>query len=393
MTSPNYTADPTEIDNGGVHTNSGVNNKAAFLITDGGTLQRPHGHRPRHRQGGAHLLRGRRPRCSPRAATTPTSAARCRRPCTNLVGDRPGITAANCTEVARRGRGGRDEHRPARRAARPQAPAAACPAAWCRTDLFSRRHRERRPVATGRQRRRSPAARAYPERIRPTRTSGTEQPLRATTLRPRSATLLDRMTSSVAIPAGRELRLSCASTTPTGSRTTRRASALRRRRARVQHERRRAARPTSEPLLTDVGYNGTIAIGARQPARGPSRRSSQREQRLPRRAGPTLTSLDGPERPLPLPHRRRLTRCGGARLVHRRRPASTRAPPPVPPDGDGDGVPDASDACPAARGGRPRTACPAPANPGGWRHDPAAARRAAVARPAGAATTRRPRSR
>ena len=40
MTSPNYSA-PDEIDNGGVHINSGVNNKAAFLITDGGTLQRP----------------------------------------------------------------------------------------------------------------------------------------------------------------------------------------------------------------------------------------------------------------------------------------------------------------------------------------------------------------
>ena len=38
MTSPNYTADPNEFDGGGVHTNSGVNNKAAFLITDGGTF-------------------------------------------------------------------------------------------------------------------------------------------------------------------------------------------------------------------------------------------------------------------------------------------------------------------------------------------------------------------
>src|SRR3954471_22682573 len=38
MTSPNYTADPDEADSGGVHTNSGVNNKAAFLIADGGTF-------------------------------------------------------------------------------------------------------------------------------------------------------------------------------------------------------------------------------------------------------------------------------------------------------------------------------------------------------------------
>ena len=38
MTSSNYTADPYGEDNGGVHTNSGVGNKAAFLITDGGSF-------------------------------------------------------------------------------------------------------------------------------------------------------------------------------------------------------------------------------------------------------------------------------------------------------------------------------------------------------------------
>ncbi|BAJ64823.1 M4 family metallopeptidase [Anaerolinea thermophila] len=38
MTSTNYTCDPYEEDNGGVHTNSGVANKAAYLITDGGTF-------------------------------------------------------------------------------------------------------------------------------------------------------------------------------------------------------------------------------------------------------------------------------------------------------------------------------------------------------------------
>jgi bacillolysin len=38
MRSPNYTDDPDKLDSGGVHSNSGVNNKAAFLITDGGTF-------------------------------------------------------------------------------------------------------------------------------------------------------------------------------------------------------------------------------------------------------------------------------------------------------------------------------------------------------------------
>ena len=37
MGSPNYAEDPFFDDQGGVHTNSGVANKAAFLITDGGT--------------------------------------------------------------------------------------------------------------------------------------------------------------------------------------------------------------------------------------------------------------------------------------------------------------------------------------------------------------------
>ena len=36
VTSPKYTADSNEQDAGGVHRNSGVNNKAAFLMTDGG---------------------------------------------------------------------------------------------------------------------------------------------------------------------------------------------------------------------------------------------------------------------------------------------------------------------------------------------------------------------
>lgn len=38
MTSAFYTADANRLDNGGVHTNSGVNNKAAFLMTDGGSF-------------------------------------------------------------------------------------------------------------------------------------------------------------------------------------------------------------------------------------------------------------------------------------------------------------------------------------------------------------------
>jgi bacillolysin len=38
MLSPHYFSDPNELDGGGVHFNSGVNNKAAFLMADGGTF-------------------------------------------------------------------------------------------------------------------------------------------------------------------------------------------------------------------------------------------------------------------------------------------------------------------------------------------------------------------
>ena len=38
MTSPLYVEDLDETDDGGVHDNSGVNNKAAYLMTDGGTF-------------------------------------------------------------------------------------------------------------------------------------------------------------------------------------------------------------------------------------------------------------------------------------------------------------------------------------------------------------------
>ena len=104
MTSPNYTIDQGEGDAGGVHTNSGVNNKAAYLITDGTAVspaapstaaRSPAWASPRRR---ASTTRS-RPPSSPRAATTPTSARALTQACDNLVGT-VGITAADCTQVA-----------------------------------------------------------------------------------------------------------------------------------------------------------------------------------------------------------------------------------------------------------------------------------------------------
>ena len=97
MTSPNYTADATEADAGGVHTNSGVNNKAAFLITDGGTFN------GRTVTG---LGTDKTARIYYEVETAMLTSASdyadlgsaLPQACTNLVGT-AGITAADCTEV------------------------------------------------------------------------------------------------------------------------------------------------------------------------------------------------------------------------------------------------------------------------------------------------------
>jgi len=98
MTSPNYTADATEADAGGVHTNSGVNNKAAFLITDGGTFN------GRTVTG---LGTDKTARIYYEVDTAMLTSASdyadlgsaLPQACTNLIGT-AGITAADCTEVA-----------------------------------------------------------------------------------------------------------------------------------------------------------------------------------------------------------------------------------------------------------------------------------------------------
>ena len=132
MTSPHYTADPNEADAGGVHKNSGVNNKAAFLMTDGGTFNgrtvtgstSPRSHasttRPDHHAHIGERLRGSRQRA-------PAGLQQPRR----LVG----ITAGDCVEVTRCSGGRRDEHRPRRRHERPRRRSAG--AARCRATCSS----------------------------------------------------------------------------------------------------------------------------------------------------------------------------------------------------------------------------------------------------------------
>jgi bacillolysin len=98
MTSPNYTADVDERDNGGVHTNSGVNNKTAFLITDGGAFN---GRTvtglgiPKtaniYYEGETHLLTS--------ASDYGDLFNALHQACNNLIGT-AAITAADCGEVA-----------------------------------------------------------------------------------------------------------------------------------------------------------------------------------------------------------------------------------------------------------------------------------------------------
>jgi len=97
MTSPNYWADPNEVDGGGVHVNSGVNNKAAYLMTDGDTFNG-------RTVSGLGIDKVARIYYQAQTALL-TSASdyadlhdALKQACTNLVGI-GGITAADCVEV------------------------------------------------------------------------------------------------------------------------------------------------------------------------------------------------------------------------------------------------------------------------------------------------------
>ena len=97
MTSSRYVADPTRADNGGVHANNGVGNKAAFLITDGGSFngQTVVGlgvtkAAKIYYEAATHLLTS--------AADYADLAAALPQGCANVVGT-AGITAADCDQV------------------------------------------------------------------------------------------------------------------------------------------------------------------------------------------------------------------------------------------------------------------------------------------------------
>ena len=99
MTSSLYAADPDQADSGGVHTNSGVGNKAAALIADGGTF---------NGQTVSGIGIAKAARVYYAAETTQLTSgsdyadlhAALRQACLNSIGGSEGITAADCQEVA-----------------------------------------------------------------------------------------------------------------------------------------------------------------------------------------------------------------------------------------------------------------------------------------------------
>ena len=98
MTSPYYTANLSETDAGGVHTNSGVNNKATFLMTDGGSFngQTVAGLGPDkvlqlYYEVNTNLLNS--------ASDYNDLASALTQACTNLTGGAGGITASDCAQV------------------------------------------------------------------------------------------------------------------------------------------------------------------------------------------------------------------------------------------------------------------------------------------------------
>lgn len=105
MTSANFTADVNETDGGGVHTNSGVNNKAAYLLADGSGGE-PGGTFNGQTIGAIGITKAARIYYETGTAMLGSASDYAdlgnalNQACTNLIGT-DGITAGDCTSVAK----------------------------------------------------------------------------------------------------------------------------------------------------------------------------------------------------------------------------------------------------------------------------------------------------
>lgn len=132
MTSPLYDADAAFTDNGGVHTNSGVGNKAAVLLTDGGTHNGT-------TVGGIGPDKTMDVWYAATKLLTSGSdyadlAVALAQGCTTLVGGPSGVTAANCIQVANASSAVQMSVDPP---AAPTTPAPVCPTGASKTTMWS----------------------------------------------------------------------------------------------------------------------------------------------------------------------------------------------------------------------------------------------------------------
>jgi bacillolysin len=352
MTSGDYFA--AEWDQGGVHFNSGVNNKAAYLMTDGDDFN---GHSV------AGIGEDKVGRIYYDALTTLLTsgsdyadlASALPQACDNLVGT-AGITTANCAEV-RDAVAAVEMSADPPAAPAPQAPAAVCPSGQLRTDLF----RDDMETASVNWSTSSSAGapwsftNAYAH-------SGTISLFGPDTAA-RGENILT-MTGSVSLPAGGSsfLRFDHAYGFDDS------ASGVAFDGGVLEVSVNGGAFQDIGSRLTDVGYNGVITTTSNNPLGGHAAFIGESNGYRASRA--TLTTLAGNS----VSFRFRIATNSGTNPdgtpagwfvddIH----IYSCAPPPAPPDDDGDGVPNASDACPdvAADTADGCPASPDPDSPGG----------------------------
>jgi bacillolysin len=255
--SPLYTADPGELDDGGVHTNSGVNNKAAFLITDGGAFN-------------GHAVSGLGPDKAARIyyevnTHLLTSASdyadlfdALQQACANLVGS-AGISADDCVQVREAALATEMNLTPANAPATeaPMCPAGLVPVDRFVDDLENTGSGNWAPTVTD-----PPSAWSYPPPSDMVyATSGTNNIWGADVEAPSDSSFA--MTSSVPLPAGAFMHFRHAYGFEDNSDGRRFDGGL----LELSTD-GGATWQDAGPLITDNGYTGTLAAGSQNPLAG-----------------------------------------------------------------------------------------------------------------------------
>ena len=319
MTSPNYTIDQNEGDDGGVHTNSGVNNKAAYLITDG-TAGEPGGTFNGRTITGLGITKAARIYYEVETAFLTSGSdyadlgSALPQACDNLVGT-VGITAADCTQVRGAVAATRDGHGPAERRRAPEAPRRGLRRQPGAPEPLLRQHGERLPAGANWYYPTTSAS-GTSTQLRPQRRL---RPARRRLRGPAGMPLVSSWTgTSRSRPARRR---SCASTTPTASRTSARPASST---AACSSSAPTAARRgrTSAPCRTDGRLQRHHHHGTGNPLGGRAAFVSESNGYRATRANADLPG--GPERALPLPDRNRRSTVARAAAGSSTTSASTR---------------------------------------------------------------------